>query len=873
MTRIAGLPLILLLAALLSCSSSHLIDDNSLRKSIVKDYRARSAILGNTRSDLFGMADTISDRELRDAIIFILAYIPLSDLGVCEPGYLTDNALAALRARHEMEWGESIPVSIFLNFVLPTRVNNENPDNFRTACYAELKERVDGLDAMEAALEINRWCHEKVAYQAADSRTSSPLATMLSARGRCGEESVFAVSALRAVSIPARQVYTPRWAHTDDNHAWVEFWVDGSWHYLGACEPEPVTDRGWFTEPARRAMLVHTKAFGKYDGNEKIIRQETLFTEINSLDRYAETRELKVRVTDNDGAPVPGAAAGYMLYNYAEFYPLARLTCNSQGECSLTTGYGTLLVWADDGLRYGFCLAAPEDTTVTIAIASEPVLKTEEYDLQVPPVPEPFPALDPEMVRMNSLLLKRGDSIRTAYISTWMADVSAEGLARETGLPAEEVSKILTASMGNYRAVTDFLRGAGEKAGLALRILKTISDKDLRDTSAEVLADHLVHAPLAVQETDSLLYDRYVLSPRVANELLSPFRSVFYALPADLIGSFRADPVVAAGWTDTEITLTDSENYYAVPLVPGTVLRLRMADSHSRNIFFVALCRSAGRAARLEPGTGRPQYYKNCEWHNVWFSGEAKPSGTPGYVRFIAGNANPGAVEPEYHVHFSLARIEQGRFRTLDYGYGVKLSDLPDRIALDPGTYMLTIGNRDDNGNVLSTISFHELNPGEELPLAINPRDLPSGKLTGLMLSLEAQVHSYSGDKISLSALAEKGLVLMWIEPGREPTRHLLNDLPGLRESFDEWGGWFVLFTDPGVTPPEFRPEAIEGKPANTVLATDPGLKILRSLSGGTGQEKPLPVVILCNSDGEVLYSSEGYRIGTGQQMLKKILE
>ena len=56
--------------------------------------------------------------------------------------------------------------------------------------------------------------------------------------GNGGEESTFTVSALRTIGIPARQVYTPRWAHTDDNHAWVEAWVDGKWYFLGAC-PEP----------------------------------------------------------------------------------------------------------------------------------------------------------------------------------------------------------------------------------------------------------------------------------------------------------------------------------------------------------------------------------------------------------------------------------------------------------------------------------------------------------------------------------------------------------------------------------------------------------------------------------------------------------
>ena len=60
------------------------------------------------------------------------------------------------------------------------------------------------------------------------------------------KESTFLVTALRSIGIPARQLYVPWWAHCDDNHAWVEAQVDGSWHYLGACEPEEALDRGWF---------------------------------------------------------------------------------------------------------------------------------------------------------------------------------------------------------------------------------------------------------------------------------------------------------------------------------------------------------------------------------------------------------------------------------------------------------------------------------------------------------------------------------------------------------------------------------------------------------------------------------------------------
>ena len=177
--------------------------------------------------------------------------MPLSDLADYSGEFFLANVNVSLRALDESPWGKDIPEEIFLHYVLPCRVNNENLDSFRIVYYDEIMNRVKNKNIIDAALEINHWCHEKVNYQPADIRTSAPMSTILSARGRCGEESTFTVAALRTAGIPARQVYTPRWAHTDDNHAWVEVWSDGKWYYMGACEPEPVIDRGWFTEPAQ----------------------------------------------------------------------------------------------------------------------------------------------------------------------------------------------------------------------------------------------------------------------------------------------------------------------------------------------------------------------------------------------------------------------------------------------------------------------------------------------------------------------------------------------------------------------------------------------------------------------------------------------
>lgn len=868
MTRIIRLPALIVMAVLLSCSNSHLISDRSFRNDILDDYKSRAERFGAVRSDLFGVAQTISDEATREAVCFLLAYMPLSDLAVYDTGYLTESVAAALRTRAEMLWGPSVPVGLFLNFVLPPRVNNENPDDFRIIFYDELKDRVRGLDAVEAALEINRWCQEKVAYQPSDSRTSSPLATILSARGRCGEESTLVVAALRTAGLPARQVYTPRWAHTDDNHAWVEFWADGRWHYLGACEPEPVPDRGWFTEPARRAMLVHTRAFGRYNGNERLVRRNMLFPEINTLDRYAVTKELKIRVTDSSGVPVPGAETGYMLYNYAEFYPLARVKCDSAGECSLLTGRGSLLVWADDGSRCGFTLTSPADTTARVIISSELSETSFELDMSVPPALTPHPGIEEELVMMNNLSIRRGDSIRNAYISSWMNDIDEAGLALQTGIPGEKIVKMLKASMGNYRSIASFIGQAGSDADLAMRILDNISEKDLRDTPAEVLRDHLVNAPDPPAGFDYSLYDKYVLSPRVDNELLSPFRTTLLGDQGDLLTRVRANPASLSGWVDTAITITSTENYYATPVIPAGVLRLRTSDSHSRDIFFVAVCRSAGIPSRLAPGTGRPQYHEAGQWHDVWFAGDTRPSGNPGFIRFITDGKKP---EPEYQVHFTLARIEDGKYITLDFGYGVKLSELPRGLRLDPGMYMLTIGNRDDNGNVLASVSFFKLNPGEEKTISVRLREIPQGELHAGKINLNVDLMSYTGEKINPGSVAEKGVVFIWIEPGREPTRHLLNDLPRLTGEFETWGGGFIFLTDPARTPDDFNPDRVTGAPANSVFVSDNGLAFMTTALGEGASGRPLPVVLCCNREGEILFTSEGYRIGTGEQILKKI--
>ena len=146
-----------------------------------------------------------------------------------------------------------------------------------------------------------------MSYQCTDDRTSSALDCYRKGYGRCGEESVFAVNALRSVGIPARQVYAPKWSHCDDNHAWVEAWCGGKWHYFGACEPRPVLDQGWFRNAASRAMMVHSRSVESYHDGDNIVGRDGITLVENQLARYAKTKKIKIRVEDRDGDSVHGA--------------------------------------------------------------------------------------------------------------------------------------------------------------------------------------------------------------------------------------------------------------------------------------------------------------------------------------------------------------------------------------------------------------------------------------------------------------------------------------------------------------------------------------------------------------------------------------
>ena len=150
----------------------------------------------------------MDDASRQASLEWLYRYMPLPDITAHSPEFFRQSVDIAYDAVDSLGW--NVPEREFRHFVLPLRINNEALDSSRTVFFNELLPRIKGLSMADAILEVNHWCHEKVSYRPSDPRTSTPLATVSNAVGRCGEESTFTVAALRAVGIPARQVYTTR---------------------------------------------------------------------------------------------------------------------------------------------------------------------------------------------------------------------------------------------------------------------------------------------------------------------------------------------------------------------------------------------------------------------------------------------------------------------------------------------------------------------------------------------------------------------------------------------------------------------------------------------------------------------------------------
>ena len=859
------------MSMMFSCAdnTTHFISDAQQRADVKADLEAKMAEFPN--GDYFNILNEEMPQNEKEALEFLYAYMFDGDLTDYSGEFYHDNVKAAFKAREEMPWGKDIPEREFNHFVVPVRVNNENLDDSRFVFYEELKDRVKDLSLYDAVLEINHWCHEKANYKGSDSRTSSPLATVKTSWGRCGEESTFLVAALRAMCIPARQVYTPRWAHCDDNHAWVEAYVDGEWYFLGACEPEPVLDLGWFNAPASRALLLHTRVFGRYYGPEEVISVTPNHTEINVVDDYAETSKMIVKVVDANGNALPDVNVEFKIFNYGEFCSVAVKKTDANGETWMTAGNGDMMAYATKDGKFGFeeMPFGKKDELVIVLDKEEGMEMVIEYDITPPAQNAKMPEVTAEMRAENDRRFAYEDSIRNAYIASFPRDIEDK-----------EVLALIEKSWGNYQTILDFIAYAekNDKRQMAINLLKEISDKDLRDVTMDVLVDNLDYTV----EGEGEIYNAYILNPRVSSEMIRPYKQeLSNYFNKEQTEKFRNNPQELVEWIVENIT---TNNNARIIMLPTSVIKSMVTDYRSRGIFFVSAARSLGIASRIDPVTGKIQYIKDNNWIDVNFEEEVAEATPTRQGILMAKYVPSGALtDLRYYTHFSIKKFNGKRFDLLAYDakdpgmdFGEQYSTLFENgLALDPGYYVMTTGTRLSDGSVLARTTFFNIESDKTTNIDLVMREPEKGlRIIGNFNSENVYTQTQTQTQTSLLATTGRGFyVLGLLDGGSEPTTHAMLDIAAVKDQLDKWGRSFVFLFQNEEHKRNFELKNFQGLPENLTFGIEDGTMLKEIVANMRLQNNNLPIFIVANTQNEIVFISQGYTIGLGEQLMKVINE
>ncbi len=241
----------------------------------------------------------------------------------------------------------------FLSYIAKITVTDEKITPYRDEFYKRgINELADNNESLyKRAIALNLWCRGHMTFQPTSGRDMDPISILNKCnRGRCEEMQIFFISAARSIGIPSRPASTPLWAHTDNNHAWVEVFIDGRWHYLGAAEPEYCLNKAWFTSNLDKALIVIARGFLPDITDISLFKAGNIHF-INSTANYytdskAGIRNIKLKALDKQGNPLFNTSFHINVFNWGMLRPVLKIDSKDSNMISLDLGTGSFIVTA-----------------------------------------------------------------------------------------------------------------------------------------------------------------------------------------------------------------------------------------------------------------------------------------------------------------------------------------------------------------------------------------------------------------------------------------------------------------------------------------------------------------------------------------------
>lgn len=846
-----------------------------------------------------------------EALAFLYSAMPLSDILDYPAKLFLSYARHGAFLWKEGPFAGRVPEGLFANYVLHHRVNNEDLVDLRPFFYEKVIGLADPENMEKTVIEANYWCAGEGTYRSTDGRTQNARTMYHTATGRCGEESTFAVSVLRSLGIPARQVYAPLWSHCDDNHAWVEAWCDGKWYFFGACEPEERLNYGWFIEPASRAMLLHSRWFGPDEPLDPVLGKKGVSRVLNHMERYAHTIPLTIRIVDENGEPVPGARVECQVVNAGELRPIASLTSAGAesaepGTVRMLTGLGDLYVAASGAGCYGEAKVSltgsvpgqKGEAVVVLRPRPECTGDFRDLEFQAPKAGKiNDDTLTDKQKAVGQARNQEAELHRTRKKAGFYQSQKAETLlVRFPEADRGELDEILHKSLGNMGEIVKFLEWesdclapqeqydrdrdpaenarwamagpdgpAGRKPGCwKLEVLRALREKDLWDIQAEILMECCENASPRAGLIPGGVFYPFLVNPRVANEMVRPGRHFLAGhVSPEQREAIDRDPGILPALVDQWIRSIPDQEYEDLITSPVACLRGGVASPMSKKVFCVNLYRALGIPARIRMKDGGVEYYRNGDFVPAC----GKEPESAGLT--IRGSASLSLTD---WALYSLDRFEKDRYvpvRMWDHYEELQKNQVCLRLV--PGIYRALTTNRRADGSQLVKYRTFELKEGESRDLELSLRPISAAALRREYEVRDLGLLTPEGAEVRLKNLSGRGrALLVWLEVTREPTEHILNELYEKSADFTSLEAPLYVVVK--------KPEDLEDPTLKRTMAVIPALKPLfhdfgeeyKVLAEKIGLEAGrLPLAMVLEDGAKSVYADAGYNVGLADRLYR----
>ncbi|WP_027722245.1 transglutaminase domain-containing protein [Maridesulfovibrio zosterae] len=683
---------------------------------------------GSNKSQIINFINNYKDTpEKHQAAQFIVTNLPPSDRVSLSTELLNENLQYAFLARESTRWGKSVSWSDFLHYVLPHRVSQEQAVKWRKLFYNDLFPVVSACKTMEeATLAVNLWCFSKTGFKSTQRWDQNPLMTINRGWGRCEEAVIFTVCALRSVGIPARQAMVPAWQHSNDNHTWTEVMINGKWHYLESANPDFGLDHAWFTGSARKAPLVISYAYGHINNAQyPIISRPLGCTLLNTTQRYAPATRTQILVTDAQNHPLAGVKIFFSVFNYASFRPVAAKITDDRGEADIMLGPGSLLISAVHGNSSAYVASTwipgeeKKRNNILLKLAPDTIPEgnvffrfayNDTIAQSAPPKNSEGTKKDKfDLIREKRLNLftniKKGIKL---YNPELFKSIS------RAGLNAPEIMAAYDSCPVNFHEDLFYSINNMDTADLIKISQKNILDNVTISQNArkEAADSGIIY--------DDKIYEKYVLSPRISYEQLSPWRKTLHNR-FNLKG--KPDPLKTINKINrfTQMIKTVLRGPMGDSISPVGILKSQLASNKNEvGIFSTAALRAAGIPARYLNEQQWVEFYNGKSWlpfypeHPELMGNKNATSASKAFygkwvtIKFQLPNFQKDKRVPQYFKDFTCSTLsEQGIFSIVEEtirGKMNKKDKIWEIVIPDKNYYLISAKRNHKNEPAISVI-------------------------------------------------------------------------------------------------------------------------------------------------------------------------